>query len=166
MEIKKQVPSITVNIRVPEPLNNRLEALILRNIQEGKKVSKNSIYVDALSMYIDMLDDIGEGVDGKDGLVCSVCGKKHLKELAINGIGLIDLNGKMLCLECLSSKVESTNTNIDRFIEMAEELGQIPIMAIEDEDLENVLERLKLEGFETELDPKTDYLICIKKEVE
>lgn len=103
MEIKKQVPSITVNIRVPEPIFNRLEAVVFKNQVAGKKVSKNSVYVEALSTYLDVLDEIGEGIVGEEGLSCVMCGKRHMDEVAEVGAGLTDVNGKMICSKCLMS---------------------------------------------------------------
>ncbi|HRX22337.1 MAG: hypothetical protein KBG91_01120 [Syntrophomonadaceae bacterium] len=56
MEIKKQVPNITVNIRVPAPVFEKLEQAIRVRKDNGMRISKNSLYVDALEKYLDNLE--------------------------------------------------------------------------------------------------------------
>ena len=56
MEIKKQVPNITVNIRVPSPVFEKLEQAIRVRKDNGMRISKNSLYVDALEKYLDNLE--------------------------------------------------------------------------------------------------------------
>ena len=56
MEIKKQVPNITVNIRVPSPVFEKLEQAIRVRKDNGMRISKNSLYVEALEKYLDMLE--------------------------------------------------------------------------------------------------------------
>jgi hypothetical protein len=57
MEIKKQVPSITVNIRVPASIYERLEDEISKMNKNGQKVSKNSLYVEALTQFLDSIEE-------------------------------------------------------------------------------------------------------------
>lgn len=52
---KKQVPSITVTIRVPEDMYKELDAHIVELKNQGYNASKNSVYIDALDLYLQML---------------------------------------------------------------------------------------------------------------
>lgn len=56
MEIKKQVPNITVNIRVPAPMFEKLEQAVRARKDNGMRISKNSLYVAALEKYLDSLE--------------------------------------------------------------------------------------------------------------
>lgn len=57
----KQVPNFTVNIRVPEPIYLRMDAEVRRRKDQGERVSKNSLFIEALEAYIYYLE--GERVD-------------------------------------------------------------------------------------------------------
>jgi len=55
MILKKQLPSITVTIRVPEDMYKELDAHITELKNQGYRASKNSVYIDALDLYLQML---------------------------------------------------------------------------------------------------------------
>lgn len=57
MTLKKQLPSITVTIRVPEDMYRELDAHLTELKNQGYRVSKNSVYVDALDLYLQMLKE-------------------------------------------------------------------------------------------------------------
>ena len=57
MEMKKQVPSITVTIRVPTHIHERMEEQLLEMKKRGLKVSKNSLFVEALSQFLDNTEE-------------------------------------------------------------------------------------------------------------
>jgi hypothetical protein len=98
MEIEKQVPNITVNIRVPAAIFKRLEDLLYKQQTKGLKVSKNSMYVEALSIYLDMMEEIGVEKEGEDR--CVRCGVEQSREMEEVGAGLTDLNGQLVCSKC------------------------------------------------------------------
>ena len=56
MEVKKQIGSITVNTRVPVPLFERLDAEVKSRKAKGENVSKNSLYVEALELFLNILE--------------------------------------------------------------------------------------------------------------
>ena len=57
MILKKQLPSITVTIRVPEDMYKELDAHITELKNQGYRASKNSVYIDALDLYLQMLKE-------------------------------------------------------------------------------------------------------------
>lgn len=57
MEIKKQVPSITVTIRVPTHIHELMEEQLLEMKKRGLKVSKNSLFVEALTQFLDKTEE-------------------------------------------------------------------------------------------------------------
>ena len=58
--MRKQSPSITVSTRVPQDTFEALEAHIQELKDQGYRVSKNSVYVDALELYLGMLKELKE----------------------------------------------------------------------------------------------------------
>lgn len=62
---KKQVPSITVTIRVPEDMYKELDAHIVELKNQGYNASKNSVYIDALDLYLQMLKVEEEGKENE-----------------------------------------------------------------------------------------------------
>lgn len=63
MNIKTQVPSITVNVRVPEPVFRKLDAEVKRRKDRGERISKNSLYVEALEAFLYYLEKLNEEED-------------------------------------------------------------------------------------------------------
>lgn len=63
MNIKTQVPSITVNVRVPEPVFRKLDAEVRRRKDRGERISKNSLYVEALEAFLYYLEKLNEEED-------------------------------------------------------------------------------------------------------
>lgn len=57
MILKKQLPSITVTIRVPEDMYKELDAHLTELKNQGYRASKNSVYIDALDLYLQMLKE-------------------------------------------------------------------------------------------------------------
>lgn len=53
----KQVPNFTVNIRVPEPIFMKLDAEVRRRKDLGERVSKNSLFIEALELYLYYLEE-------------------------------------------------------------------------------------------------------------
>lgn len=107
MEISKQVPSITVNIRVPAAIHERLESVLYQQQLQGMKVSKNSMYVEALTIYLDMMEEIG--VDRSKTIQCEICGKKQVEEIEEVGVPLTAVNGDLMCSKCFLALI-SANT--------------------------------------------------------
>ena len=63
MNIKTQVPSITVNVRVPEQVFRKLDAEVKRRKDRGERISKNSLYVEALEAFLYYLEKLNEEED-------------------------------------------------------------------------------------------------------
>lgn len=53
----KQVPNLTVTIRVPEPLHTKLDRTVRERRDRGERVSKNSVFLEALELYLYYLEE-------------------------------------------------------------------------------------------------------------
>ncbi len=56
----KQVPNFTVNIRVPDPIFRKMDAEVRRRKDLGERVSKNSLFIEALELYLYYLEENAE----------------------------------------------------------------------------------------------------------
>jgi predicted DNA-binding protein (UPF0278 family) len=56
----KQVPNLTVTIRVPEPLHTKLDRTVRERRDRGERISKNSVFLEALELYLYYIEEEAE----------------------------------------------------------------------------------------------------------
>ena len=53
----RQVPNLTVTIRVPEPIHAKLDKVVRERKDQGERISKNSVFIEALELYLYYLEE-------------------------------------------------------------------------------------------------------------
>jgi|ADurb_Cas_03_Slu_FD_contig_51_1926080_length_484_multi_2_in_0_out_0_1 predicted DNA-binding protein (UPF0278 family) len=62
----KQVPNLTVTIRVPEPLHTKLDRTVRERRDRGERISKNSVFLEALELYLYYIEEEAETDEQED----------------------------------------------------------------------------------------------------